>query len=138
MPLQLAKEGTLTEIVGDKRVDNVEDMIRFMINLYQSTLLPREEWLTKQESQFFIAAVIIANKGIKYTSREAKNIFRDIFNLRRQSDVRGYLLRIEEKGGWLRSNKEEKTIQLHHFFRFDDLGDIKLNLQMKLMLDGQD
>lgn len=136
MPLQLAKEGTLTEIVGSKEVASIEDMIRFMINLYQSTLLPREEWLTKQETQFFIAAVIIANKGIKYTSREAKNIFRDVFNLRRQSDVRGYLKRIEEKGGWLRSNKEEKTIQLHHFFRMEDLSDVDLNLEMKLTYDG--
>lgn len=128
--MQLAKEGKTIEILGGRDILGIEDMITFMVYFYQSTLLDREDWLTKQETQFFIATVMIANKGIKYTSPEAKRILKDIFNLRRQSDVRGYLIRMEEKG-WLRSNKRDKSIQLLEFFKMD-LEEVELSLNVQL------
>lgn len=135
--MQLVKDGDLTEILGTKGLTDTEEMIRHMVYFYQAMLLPREDWLTKQETQFFIACVIIANKGIRYTSTEAKNIFRNIFNLRRQSDVRGYMKRIEEKKGWIMSDKEQKLIHVHQFFKFENKEHLSLKLDVELKIDNE-
>lgn len=117
--MQLVKEGKYTEIVGDINLSKVEDIINFMIDYYQSTFITnKDNWLTKRERSFFVACVIISNKGFKYTSPEAKKIYKNIFNLRRQSDVRGYLSDLEEKG-FLLSDVNTKIIRLPEFFKFN-------------------
>lgn len=128
--MQLVKEGRLTEIVGSMNLSQAEDIIDFMINYYQSTFIPREDWLTKQERGFFTASVIISNKGLKYTSQEAKRIYKEKFNLRRQSDVRGYLVDLESKN-FLRSDVKTKLIHLPEFFKFD-LREQKVKIDVTL------
>jgi len=116
--MQLVKEGVLTEVTGSFDLTSLEDVISLMINYYQSTFIHVEDWLTKQERRFFTACVIISNQGLRYTSNESKRIFKNIFNLRRQSDVRGYLSDLEDKG-FLLSDVNTKLIQLPEFFKFD-------------------
>ena len=128
--MQLVKGGKYTEVLGDINLSDVEDIIHFMINYYQSTFIDRANWLTKQERSFFIASVIISNRGLKYTSAEAKRIYREKFNLRRQSDVRGYLVDLEEKG-FLKSNVNSKEIYLPEFFKFD-LSEQKVKIDITL------
>jgi hypothetical protein len=129
--MQLVKEGKYTEIVGDINLSRVEDIITFMIDYYQSTfIINKDNWLTKRERSFFVACVIISNKGYKYTSPEAKKIYKELFNLRRQSDVRGYLSDLEDKG-FLKSNVNNKIITLPEFFKFNiDEQRVKIDITL--------
>ena len=128
--MQLVKEENTTFLIGPIVTPELEDFINFMINFYQSVFIGIDDWLAKQERRFFIACVIIGNKGLDYTSESARKILREVFNLRRQSDVRGYLRRLEEKN-WLASNKKTKKIELNEFFKFD-LHNHVLDLNVKL------
>lgn len=129
--MQLVKEGKYTEVVGDINLSRVEDIITFMIDYYQSTfIVNKDNWLTKRERGFFVACVIISNNGYKYTSPEAKKIYKEVFNLRRQSDVRGYLVDLEEKG-FLLSNVNTKYITLPEFFKFNiDEQKVKIDITL--------
>lgn len=133
--MQLIKEGKYTEIAGNINLSKVEDVIDYMINYYQSTFVKKEDWLTKRERGFFIPSVIISNKGLKYTSSEAKKIYKEMFNLRRQSDVRGYLGDLEDKH-FLKSNVNTKKIELVEFFKFDlDSQQIKVDITINYNYD---
>ena len=128
--IDLIKENNVTEIVGsfDKLGD--ERFIEYLTNMYQSLFLPMERWLTKQEKLFFIATVMVSEKGLKYTSGEAKSIYESVFNLKRQSDVRGYLNTLEEKG-YLVSNKSTKKIKLATYFEENlSVGSISYNFKV--------
>lgn len=116
--MQLVKEENVTELIGNVSISSLVDYANFLINFYQTFFVKIDEWLPKQERRFFIATIIIANKGYKYTDPRAKLLYKEIFNLRRQSDVRGYLRALEEKK-YLTSSTKTKKIQLAEFFVFD-------------------
>lgn len=113
--VKLIKSPNLTELSGSFVDLEQEDKIEKTINVYQAIFHKIEDWLTKQEKRFFIATIIIANKNLKYNSVEAKRIYQDVFNLKRQSDIRGYLKILEGKN-FLRADKKTKKINLNEFF----------------------
>jgi hypothetical protein len=126
--MQLVKEDKYTEVEGIIKLNSLVDIIDLMISYYQSIFIMQDNWLAKREREFFIACVIISNKGLKYTSEESTKIYQEIFNLKRQSDVRGYLNDLEDKK-FLKSNKKTKLIELPPFFDLNlEEERIKLNI----------
>lgn len=133
--MQLVKDKNYTELSGDVLCRDIEDIIELMVNYYQSTFKNIDEWLTKQERRFFVACVIISNKNLSYLSNEAIRIFERIFNLRRISDIRGYLRELERKN-WLSSSIKNKKINLIEFFKFElDSQFVKFDINLKFNHD---
>ncbi len=128
--IELVKDGSNTELTSNIELSSLEDVISTMIDFYQAVFVHPDNWLTKQERKFFVACVMISNLKLKYTSSRAKRIFKEVFNLKRQSDVRGYLGDLEQKG-ILTSNVRTKDIEIHEFFKFD-LTAQKLRLEVTL------
>lgn len=126
-----------TEVIVNVDFSNVLEFSDYLINLYEAIINDKEKWVTKQERLFFKASIIIANKGIKYTSSEAKLIYKEIFRLKRQSDVRGYLVDLENKG-LLKSNTTTKLIDINPFFLFNlDEQIYLINCDLKLKTEDE-
>lgn len=136
MKVKLVKDKNFTGMEGELSL-NLTDMIGKMIDFYSTILMDRDKWCTKQERQFLIASIIIGNKDIRYTSAEAFSIYKEVFNIRRQSDVRGLMKRLEENA-WLVGNKDTKKIQLLEFFKMNiDSTNVNFNINLKLV-NGSD
>lgn len=130
--MKLIKEKSYTELEGTQVAEDLLDLIGRMIDFYSAIFVHRDNWCTKQEKLFLIACIIIGNKKLRYTSDEATEIFKNVFNLRRQSDVRGIMRRLEENN-WILSDKETKQIKLLEFFKIDlNQQNVKFNIELKL------
>lgn len=129
--MKLDKNDYLTNLSG--RIQSVNDIDFFnkLIDIYQVLFIDRYWWLTKREREFYICCLIISNKGYTYTSQEAKQIFKDVYNLKRDSEKRIHLKSLEQKN-FLVSDVKTKKINLPPFFTIgvDNNHLLKLDIEI--------
>lgn len=108
----------------------LEDYLRQYINIYCALGVREEFWLTPREKEFFIACVIIYNKGINLSSKKATLLLESQTNFKKETKgVYIYRNKLKAKG-WLANTKDGLTIPKAFIFK-DGVPDLKLNISLK-------
>lgn len=99
------------------KFDNIEDYVRWVVNVYASAVVLREMWLTEREKDFFVATVIHINKGIDNPiSESAIQIYKKYFNFGVTKRIINNLIRKIQQKDWVEYDKEGRHIKIPAIF----------------------
>jgi hypothetical protein len=102
---------------SSKNFDQFDRYVRIIIDVYSSSEVNRDFWLTEREKEFYVSTIIHCSNGfLNPISEEAIQIYKKYFN---QSTNKGkisdYINRIRKKG-WIKYNKKNKRVDIPKIF----------------------
>lgn len=109
----------------------IDVYIRIIIDIYSSSEISREFWLTEREKEFYIATIIhILNGHLNPIAEESIQIYKKYFNNNTdKAKISDYINRIRKKS-WLKYNKRSKVVEIPPIFHGINLTNdyIRFNL----------
>lgn len=117
MELRRSRDENKAIANSDKNANELGTYLRFIIDIYSSTEIKRELWLTEKEKQFYIGTIIhIINGDHNPISDESLAIYKKYFgSSTNKVKISDYINRVKKKG-WLRYNKKERYVSIPPIF----------------------
>jgi len=115
--MQLSRSKNVAKAVSFKKIDSLAKYIRVIIDVYSSTEIKRDLWLTDREKEFCIATVIHVLHGhTNPICEESVQIYKKYFGYNTdKTKISDYIGRLRNKK-WLTYNKKKKEIKLTPIF----------------------
>ncbi len=111
--MKITRDSSRIEVESSQELVDFGKFVRPIIEIYQFMVMPRNQWLTDKEKDFYVATVIHVVKGhLNPISPEAVQIYDKYFNSgTTKAVISDYLIRIRKKK-WLKYDKFEKVVQI--------------------------
>lgn len=95
----------------------IERYLRVIIDIYSSSEIRRDLWLTEREKEFFISTIIHVIQGhVNPISDEAVQIYKKYFNPNTNKvKISDYINRIRKKG-WIEYDKRKRVLLIPGLF----------------------
>lgn len=115
--MKLKRRHNIAEASSAKRFNDISDYIRVIVDIYSSSDVNRNLWLTEREKEFFIATVINYIQGNRNPiSDEAVQIYKKYFSpATNKVKISDYINRVRKKE-WVMYNKRSKAIEIPSIF----------------------
>lgn len=115
MNLRRSKNKAVADSI--KSIEDINLYIRLIIDIFSSTEINRNYWLTEREKEFYVSTVIhYINGYLSPIQEESIQIYKKYFNKKtNKAKISDYINRVRTKG-WLKYNKKTKEIEIPQIF----------------------
>lgn len=115
--MNLTRQKYKSVAVSSKNFKDLADFIRVIVDIYSSSEVNREYWLTEREKDFFVSTVIHVLNGIDNPiSKEALQIYKNNFNPATKNHVISDYINKCRKKGWVKYEPTEKRVEIPPMF----------------------
>lgn len=117
MHLSRSKDGFEAKGESYKKFVDIDKYIRVIIDIYSSSEVKREFWLTEREKEFYVSTVIhVINGYLNPICEESITIYKNYFNPNTNKiKISDYINRVRKKG-WLMYDKKDREVSLPVIF----------------------
>lgn len=122
-----------------KYVNSLHGYLRLIVDIYQSSEIKFDFWLTKSEKEFYVATILAVLSGSSNPISDSsvqiyKKYFRRTIN---KSVISDYLNKCRKKG-WLKYDTEERSVEIPAIFHGINIKDDTFDFNLRYVYELKD